>query len=64
VEEANLLAVSRVLVRAATARRESRGTHTRSDYPHSSPALVGRLVYTRAPEPDFVPLSASTHESI
>jgi L-aspartate oxidase len=31
VESANLLAVSTALVRAATVRRESRGTHTRSD---------------------------------
>ena len=39
VESANLLAVSTVLVRAATARRESRGTHTRQDYPRA----VGRV---------------------
>src|SRR5204863_10219355 len=33
IEEANLLAVSQALVRAATLREESRGTHTRADYP-------------------------------
>ncbi|MFI5053305.1 MAG: L-aspartate oxidase [Acidimicrobiia bacterium] len=63
-EESNLLAVSRVLVRAATARRESRGTHTRSDYPEESPEFLGRLVFTHALNPEFVPLSAATHESI
>ena len=39
VESANLLAVSTALVRAATARRESRGTHTRADSPAPSTEL-------------------------
>jgi len=61
VESANLLAVSTTLVRAATARRESRGTHTRQDFPEASPEFLGRLVFTSAPEPEFVPL-ATEHE--
>jgi L-aspartate oxidase len=59
VEEANLLAVSTALVRAATARCESRGTHTRSDYPDPSPEYLGRFVFTGGAVPDFVPLLAA-----
>ena len=44
-EEPNLLTVSRALVHAASARRESRGTHTRSDYPEPSPEFLGRFVF-------------------
>ena len=62
VESANLLAVSTALVRAATARRESRGTHTRSDFPSPSADFLGRLVFTGGPAPDFVPLTASESE--
>jgi L-aspartate oxidase len=62
VESANLLAVSTALVRAATARRESRGTHTRSDYPEPSSAFLGRLVFTGGSSPEFVPLAASESE--
>jgi L-aspartate oxidase len=62
VESANLVTVSTALVRAATARRESRGTHTRSDFPEPSSAFLGRLVFTGRPTPDFVPLAASEAE--
>jgi L-aspartate oxidase len=56
-EEENLLSVSRALVRAATARRESRGTHNRSDYPTTSSALLGRFVFSGGDDaPAFVPL--------
>jgi L-aspartate oxidase len=61
VESANLLAVSTVLVRAATARRESRGTHTREDHPAPSAEFLGRLVFTSGAVPEFVPLAAE-HE--
>jgi L-aspartate oxidase len=61
VESANLLAVSTVLVRAAMARRESRGTHTRDDYPTSSPEFLGRLMFTTGATAEFVPL-ATEHE--
>jgi L-aspartate oxidase len=63
VEEANLLAVSTALVRSATARRESRGTHTRSDFPESSPEYLGRFVFAGDPEPDFVRLLAAAGTS-
>ncbi len=43
-EVANLAEVARALVRAATAREESRGAHTRRDFPHTSPALRHRFV--------------------
>jgi L-aspartate oxidase len=62
VESANLLTVSTSLVRAATARRESRGTHTRSDHPDPSNAFLGRLVFTGSPAPEFVPLAATEPE--
>jgi L-aspartate oxidase len=62
VESSNLLAVSTTLVRAAMARRESRGTHTRADHPSSSSAFLGRLVFTSAPAPEFVPLGATEPE--
>jgi L-aspartate oxidase len=58
VEEANLLAVSTALVRAATARCESRGTHTRSDHPDTSPEYLGRFVFSGDEKPEFVPLYA------
>jgi L-aspartate oxidase len=62
VESANLHVVSTVLVRAATARRESRGTHTREDHPEASPAFLGRLVFDGAPAPEFVPLASPERE--
>jgi L-aspartate oxidase len=59
VESANLLTVSTALVRAATARRESRGTHTRADFPESSSEYLGHLVFADRPTPEFVPLAES-----
>jgi L-aspartate oxidase len=56
VEVANLVEVSTALVRAALAREESRGTHTRVDFPERSAAFAGRLVFAGGPEPVFVPL--------
>jgi L-aspartate oxidase len=53
----NLLAVARALVASARAREESRGTHTRLDFPETSEAFVGRFV-TRGGPLDFVPLPA------
>jgi L-aspartate oxidase len=55
-EEQNLLTVSRSLVRAAWERRESRGTHTRSDHPDPAPEFLGRFVFAGDDDPDFVPL--------
>jgi len=55
-EVANLHAVGVALVEAALARRESRGTHTRLDYPDADPAFAGRLVFGAGAEPTFVRL--------
>jgi L-aspartate oxidase len=46
-EVRNLLAVGRAVVTAASAREESRGCHTRTDYPHADPAPARRLVIRR-----------------
>jgi L-aspartate oxidase len=43
-EVRNLATVGAALVAAAVAREESRGCHTRTDFPDTSPALAGRLV--------------------
>ena len=55
-EVANLHAVGVALVEAALARRESRGTHTRLDYPDPDPAFLGRFVFGAGPTPSFVRL--------
>ncbi len=60
-EVRNLVTVGRALVEAATARRESRGTHTRLDYPESSSAFLGRFVFAGG-EAAFVPLPAPAPE--
>jgi L-aspartate oxidase len=43
-EVRNLLTVGKALVEVATRREESRGCHTRSDFPETSPGLRRRLV--------------------
>jgi L-aspartate oxidase len=58
LEDANLLAVGRALVASALARRESRGTHTRLDFPERSAAFDGRFVFGHGPVPRLVPLAA------
>lgn len=55
-EVVSLWEVSRALVRSALAREESRGTHTRLDFPETSPDLAGRLVYAGGIGPSFVRL--------
>jgi L-aspartate oxidase len=62
LEDLNLLTVARVLVASARAREESRGTHTRLDFPDTSPDFLGRFVVTGARE-QFVPLPFSTAEA-
>jgi L-aspartate oxidase len=44
LETANLLALAKVIVRAALERRESRGAHYRNDFPETSPSLRHQLV--------------------
>ena len=53
----NLLTVARSLVAAALAREESRGTHTRLDYPETSHEFAGRF-FGSGDTPTFVPLPA------
>ncbi len=48
-ETANLLTVARLVATAALARRESRGSHYRSDFPAPDPAWRRRLVFTSSP---------------
>jgi L-aspartate oxidase len=55
-EVRNLVTVSRALVDAARARTESRGTHTRLDFPESSSEFLGRFVFDGATQRRFVPL--------
>jgi L-aspartate oxidase len=57
-EVRNLVSVSSALVDAALARTESRGTHTRLDYPEPSSALLGRFVFGGG-EVSFVALPQS-----
>ncbi len=47
IEVRNLAEIARVLVAAALARTESRGTHARADFPTTDPAQTHRLVLTR-----------------
>jgi aspartate oxidase len=60
-EVRNLVTVSRALVRAAAEREESRGTHTRVDFPERSSRLLGRFVLSGG-EPAFVRLPVPTPE--
>jgi L-aspartate oxidase len=45
-EVRNLATVGAALVAAAIAREESRGCHTRTDFPERSPVLARRFVVT------------------
>jgi L-aspartate oxidase len=47
-EAVNVLRVARAIVALAQARHESRGSHTRADYPEPNDALLGRFVFTGA----------------
>ncbi|HEY5172962.1 MAG TPA: L-aspartate oxidase [Acidimicrobiia bacterium] len=58
-EVISLLRVSQAIVASATARTESRGSHTRRDFPGSSDALLGRFVARGRPGPVFVALAGA-----
>jgi L-aspartate oxidase len=53
-EVCNVLRVSRAIVNAAFVRMESRGAHTRGDYPDQSDAFVGRFVFRGGLLPAYV----------
>ncbi len=55
-EVINLLRVSRAIVASAAQRTESRGSHTRREFPDTSDALLGRFVARGGAEPVFVAL--------
>jgi L-aspartate oxidase len=55
-ETRNVIRVSRAIVRAATAREESRGSHTRRDFPTPSDDFRGRFVVRGSATPSFIPL--------
>ena len=44
LEDANLLEVASALVASATVREESRGCHTRGDFPQADPSMAVRIV--------------------
>lgn len=56
-ELANLATTAQLVIDSALARHESRGTHTRSDFPATDPNFVGRFVLAAGEVPHFVPLS-------
>ena len=53
-EVANLAVVAATIVAGATARRESRGSHTRADFPTTDAAQRGRYVQTARTAPHYV----------
>lgn len=55
-EVIDLLRVARAIVASATARTESRGAHTRLEYPEPSDAMLGRFVTRGGTVPVFVAL--------
>ena len=61
----NVARVARAVVATAVAREESRGAHTRRDFPEPSERFLGRFVVAGAAVPRFVPLPAlATQEGV
>jgi len=58
-EVRNLIDVARLLVDAATARTESRGTHTRRDFTETAVDCRGRFVASRDQETTLVPITGN-----
>src|SRR6185312_4088876 len=48
----NLLTVARLMIDAAARREESRGVHTRSDFPASDPAWARHIAFKRELTPN------------
>jgi L-aspartate oxidase len=59
----NLWSVSHALVLSAIAREESRGTHTRLDFPELDDRFLGRFVFGSEGTPSFVPLTTDDRTS-
>src|SRR5262249_35103330 len=55
-EVIDLVRVSRAIVASAAHRAESRGAHTRREYPEPSDAMLGRFVTRGGADPVFVAL--------
>ena len=55
-EVIDMLRVARAIVASAAQRTESRGAHTRRDYPGPSDAMLGRFVTCGDADPVFVAL--------
>ena len=51
----NMLTVARLMIAAASAREESRGVHTRSDFPATDPAWAHHVPLVRPPLADELP---------
>jgi len=62
-EVANLACVAGAIVTGATARLESRGSHTRADFPSKDDAQRGRYVQLGAEPPRFVALRETEESS-
>jgi aspartate oxidase len=56
-EVLNIARVAQAIVTAATAREESRGAHTRADFPDSRDEFRGRIVLRGAEPPAFAALA-------
>ena len=62
-EAFNVLRVARAITACATQREESRGCHTRDDFPKLSNRQLGRYVVVGDCEPQFVSLDGATGKS-
>lgn len=63
LELSNMLLASRLMARAAEARKESRGAHYRSDFPESDDRWLGHIVVS-GHESFFVPVKTPRAEAI
>ncbi len=59
-EALNVLRVAHAIARAASARQESRGCHTREDFPKTDKRQLGRYVLCGDQPPEFVAFQTST----
>jgi L-aspartate oxidase len=64
ITAANAVLAARLVVAGALIRSESRGAHFRSDYPETSKAWQGHVVFTRGQQPRMVNTIASVNASL